>query len=238
MNEAHPERNSESTAKDKGISRRNLITGAAGAAVVLGMGGAVRVVGGTVPLRPPGGQDESRFIGTCIRCDRCRSICPRHAIKGCGIEDGIINMRTPKLNYRIGRITSGYTRLHEAATPYEGLLDAEGNGYCDFCNLCIENCPTGALSDFDPESAWIGVAAVVPNLCIAFDKLGGCRKCVDYCAFDAITLDEAKRPVVHPEKCNGCGVCENICPSSSYRTFTSRSRRGINVNVDEQGRPQ
>lgn len=224
---------------DGGLSRRDFIAGSAGAVVMLGLGGAaVLTPTDSQILRPPGGQDEDRFIGTCIRCDRCRSSCPRNAIEVTGIEAGLINMRTARLDYRSGRITSGFEALHSYEDPYEGLLAAEGGGFCDFCGLCIKNCPTGSLQDFDPETQWIGEAVVVPDLCIAFEKIGGCRKCVDYCPFGAIVLDELKCPVVLPEKCNGCGVCENICPTSSFRTLNGLSERGINVKPNTQGRPQ
>lgn len=223
--------------KKPGVSRRNFIAGAAGAVVVLGIGGAATLTPTDQNiLRPPGGQDEEHYIGACIRCDRCRSACPRNAIEISGIEAGLINMRTARLDYRTGRITSGFEALQNHDNPYEGLLAAVGEGFCDFCGLCIKNCPTGALQDFNPEQQWIGEAVIVPSLCIAFDKIGGCRKCVDYCAFGAIALDELKQPVVEPQKCNGCGVCENICPTSSFRTVSGLSQRGINVVPNSQGR--
>jgi ferredoxin-type protein NapG len=221
------------------ISRRNVVLGIAGAAVVLGVGGAVRFAAGATPLlRPPGAQDEQRFIGTCIRCDRCRSACPRDAIQIGGVEDGLINMRTPKMDYRTVHVTTGSERLRAFGDPFEGLKDIGGRGFCDFCNLCSENCPTGALGSFDPQTQWIGEAVIIPELCIAFGKEGGCRKCVDYCAFDAISLDAHQRPIVDSLRCNGCGVCENICPSSTYRTFSGSTKRGVNVEVNEKGRPQ
>jgi ferredoxin-type protein NapG len=212
---------------------------------MLGMGGALRATAGSaVPLRPPGAQDEQRFIATCIRCDRCRGACPRAAIKTCTVEDGLINMRSPKLDFRVA--TSRAYRRPEAyatqdavlAAPYESLLQAGGSGFCDFCMLCVKNCPTGALGTFDPNREWIGEAVVDSRFCIAFEKLGGCRKCVDYCPFGAITLDDNRYPVISPEKCNGCGVCENICPSGTYRTFKGGLRRGINIVASEGGRPQ
>lgn len=228
-----------SSSKKRGVSRRDFIAGTAGAAVVLGLGG-VGMLTPTDPhvLRPPGGQDAEHFIGSCIRCDRCRSACPRNAIEVSGIEAGFINMRSPRLDYRSGRITSGYEALQSYEDPYEGLLAAVGGGFCDFCGLCIANCPTGALQEFDPDTQWIGEAVVIPDLCVAFEKIGGCRKCVDYCPFGAIGLDEQKRPVVEPAKCNGCGVCENICPTNSFRTLGGLSQRGINIMPKAEGRPQ
>jgi Fe-S-cluster-containing hydrogenase component 2 len=37
---------------------------------------------------------------------------------------------------------------------------------------------------------------------------------VEACHFDAIGLDEeSERAVVDSEKCMGCGVCSDVCPS-------------------------
>jgi Fe-S-cluster-containing hydrogenase component 2 len=37
---------------------------------------------------------------------------------------------------------------------------------------------------------------------------------VEACHFNAIGLDEEnERAVVDPEKCMGCGVCSDVCPS-------------------------
>jgi ferredoxin-type protein NapG len=227
-----------------GLSRRNLVVGIAGATAVLCLGGITRVAAGeAVPVRPPGAQDEQHFIATCIRCDRCRGACPRAAIKTCAVEDGLINTRTPKLDFRFA-LAKAYRRAEDyveqdavLADPYTALLHAGGSGFCDFCMLCAKNCPTGALASFDPGRQWLGEAVVDSRFCIAFDKLGGCRKCVDYCPFGAISLDDNKCPVVSPEQCNGCGVCENICPSSTYRTFRGNTKRGINVVASGQDRP-
>jgi ferredoxin-type protein NapG len=43
---------------------------------------------------------------------------------------------------------------------------------------------------------------------------------------------------VHLELCNGCGICENICPSNSYRSFSGSRRRGISITPSEEARPR
>ena len=35
--------------------------------------------------------------------------------------------------------------------------------------------------------------------------------------------------MVDPALCNGCGVCENVCPALVYRSFSGGNRRGIKV---------
>ena len=239
------------------LTRRNLLLGCAGAVVLLGLGGLTRYALGDTPLlRPPGGQDEEHFIATCIKCDRCRSVCPRSAILPATVEDGFVNARTPRMDYESKRFVSsvgdeGLKAEHSATTGVSTedasqvydfglqlLQDATGGSYCNFCNLCIESCPTGALKSFDPRTDWIGLATIVSSVCIAFEKRGGCRKCVDYCPFNAITLDADMHPVVDPTKCNGCGVCQNICPANSYRTYKSAGSRGVYVSISGEGRPQ
>jgi ferredoxin-type protein NapG len=199
---------------ESGITRRSLVGGAVGALSLLAVGGAATAFAGEEEvLRPPGGQDYTRFIGNCIRCDRCRSICPLDAISVAN-NDGLINARTPKMSFR--------------------------KGYCNFCGgelLCVKCCPTEALTYFDFNTDWIGPAVIIPEECIAFQKAGGCRICVDACPYLAITLNEKQQPIVDLTKCNGCGYCEYICPSHKFRSYSGSAKRGINVEHSDEKRP-
>lgn len=196
------------------LTRRTFVVGGAGAAALLLLGAGAKlqyVYGSQTLLRPPGGQNEERFLSLCIKCDRCRSACPLDCISVANLHDGLLNARTPKLDFKLG--------------------------YCDFCNLCIKNCPTGALEYFDPETEWISPAVIETELCIAYQPEGlGCRKCIDICPFEAITTDELGRPLVITENCNGCGYCEHICPSNSYRAFSGVHKRAITVEQSNQPR--
>jgi ferredoxin-type protein NapG len=203
------------------ITRREVIGGCIGAAALIAIGGGTKLASAAEPtlLRPPGGADESEFFAKCIRCDRCRSACPLHAIGVASVDDGWLNARTPKMDFR--------------------------TGYCDFCTdasgtpqyLCIKACPTGALLDsFDMDTDWIGPAVVDEDQCVAFPNPGSCLKCIDECPYGAISNVNG-RPVVDTAKCNGCGKCENICPSASYHSYNRSTdaslgtKRGINVEL-------
>ncbi len=184
------------------VTRRvflGLVASTAGCCAVGGIGLATRGDGSL--LRPPGGQDAVSFDAACIRCDRCRSICPQGAIDVAHVEDGFLNARTPSIDFH--------------------------KGYCDFCDKCIEACPTDALAPFDPAQDRIGTAIVQKDRCVAYFQ--GCTECYEKCPYGAISLDDSNHPVVDASICNGCGVCENECPALVYRSFSGGTRRGIVV---------
>ena len=178
-----------------GISRRTLCLGVGGAAVMLGLGTLKLMPAGSI-LRPPGGQDEAALATSCIRCEKCYEVCPRKVIKPAHLEDGVLGMRTPTLDF--------------------------SSDWCDFCMeenggtpLCVKSCPTGALQlpqGASAQSVILGKAKITTDWCLAY-QLTGCRFCYDACPYQAITLDDNKRPVVKEELCNGCGACESVCVS-------------------------
>ena len=56
-----------------------------------------------------------------------------------------------------------------------------------------------------------------------------CETCKGSCAFDALSFDESRHPVVNAQLCNGCGACECACTALVYGAFAGGSRRGIVV---------
>ena len=187
-----------------------MIAGVAGVAGMFAIGGVGKALAGEADLlRPPGAQDESLLQGACIKCDRCRSVCPEHVIDVAHVEDGLINARTPKMNFRKGACT-----------------------FCDGAFKCAEVCPTSAIRFcFDPGSSKIGIAVLDTEQCLLFRSGSGrCSKeCMSACEYGAIRVDDSGRIVVSEKECNGCGACEHACPSSSYGGFTGSQRRGINI---------
>ena len=178
-----------------GMSRRAFTAGCVGAAATLALGG-LKAVPAQALVRPPGGQDDKILFGACIHCEKCMEACPRHVIVPATFEDGILNMRLPKMDFHAD--------------------------YCDFCAeenggvpKCVATCPTNALKlakDATPENTIIGVAEITTDWCLAFRRML-CRSCYDACPYGAISLDESNRPVVDAKLCNGCGACEAVCIS-------------------------
>ena len=185
------------------ISRRSLVIGVGSTVALLGMG-SLRYVGHTPIKRPPGGQNESHLVSACIRCEKCYEACPRGIIKPAHIEDGLLGMRSPELNFN--------------------------DNYCDFCvsenggkPLCVTCCPTNALSldgieGLAENSVRIGYAVIDEHQCLAY-RDAGCHYCADACPYQAISYldnaakEKALRPVVNTDLCNGCGACESVCVS-------------------------
>jgi ferredoxin-type protein NapG len=199
-----------------GLSRRGLVVGSVGVLAMLAFGGFTRAFASNeVLLRPPGGQDANNLLGACIKCDRCRSVCPRGVIDVAHLEDGLLNARSPKMNFR--------------------------KGYCDYCKdvgyyRCVVSCPTRALlSDFDPAVGKIGMAVVSEDECLLY-RSGKCSKqCIPACTYDALSINESGLLIVDEALCNGCGACELVCPSASYINYTGTGMRGINIEIWKSG---
>lgn len=185
------------------ISRRSFVASSAGAAAVLvGMGFTGKIAGDGELLRPPGGQDELRFIARCNRCGRCVSVCHAQAVGVAHFDDGLVNARTPVMRFSLGA--------------------------CDFCADCAKACPTGALAPLEAETACIGIARLDTSVCLSYTS-SSCNLCYAECPYEAIELSEAGNPVVVEDTCNGCGVCENVCPVLSLRSYIGGDSRAIAV---------
>ena len=85
---------------------RRAFAGFCGAAAAFAaFGGAVKAADGaseTALVRPPGAQDELRLLASCVKCDRCRSVCHTGVIGVAEVGDGFLRARTPKLNCHRG----------------------------------------------------------------------------------------------------------------------------------------
>jgi len=196
-------------------SRRQFIASAGAALVLVGVLNSEPASAreGEYLLRPPGARTPG-FLARCIRCGICLRVCPTSGLQPSLAEVGWAGLWTPVLVPRLG--------------------------YCDFsCNVCGQNCPTGAIPRLPLEEkrlTVIGQAYIDRNRCIPWADGTNCIVCEEMCPVPdkAIVLDEAdeigsdgemvrvKRPRVVRERCIGCGICENRCPlngSAAIRVY-------------------
>ena len=141
------------------------------------------------PLRPPGAVlPEGEFEKKCIRCRRCEEVCPYDSIKMAHGEWGL-KMGTPIIIAR--------------EVP------------CYLCMKCPEVCPSGALEPATrKEETKMGKAVINQETCLPYSGII-CRACYERCPIyrEAITLKDEIYPIVHEDKCVGCGICEIVCPN-------------------------
>lgn len=150
----------------------------------------------TNPVTPAGSVSHRHFYHHCTACQLCVSACP----------NGVL------------RPSSSPEHLMQPEMSYE-------RGYCrPECTKCSQVCPAGALHKVSVEeksSIQIGHAVIDLELCVVNRDEVSCGNCARHCPAGAIRLvhknpddeDSLRIPVVDPERCIGCGACENLCPS-------------------------
>lgn len=173
-------------------------------------------------LRPPGVRDEDEFLNKCVRCGECMKVCLKNALYPAAWQAGMEGIYTPLVIPRLG--------------------------YCEYnCTLCGQVCPTGAipkLPTISKQREVIGKAVLDKNHCLPFAKKIDCIVCEEHCPIpskairsretEVVGLDGARKKVKEPyvveDICNGCGICENVCPletKAGIEVFAVKNRTPI-----------
>ena len=201
------------------IGRRGFVAAGVGlgAALVAGVGSSfgVKALGANLadpasprPVRPPGSVPEQEFLQLCIRCGECFRACPNDVLQPLGFQQGLEGLWTP-------------------------AVKADWAGCEPSCNNCGRVCPTGAIRALtleEKKAARMGLAVVNTKTCLPFAQREACQLCVDECVsagYHAIEFmnvgtkaDEDGNPidgtgflapVVRPDRCVGCGLCQTRC---------------------------
>ena len=141
-------------------------------------------------LRPPGALPEVTFLQTCHRSGNCMDACPANAIQPLRHAD-------PNLS----------------GTPT--VIPSERA--CVVCDelACMSACPSGALTPILRHQIRIGLAVVRYGHCVRTDGQD-CVLCIEQCPVGrtAIGLLEDGMVGVSADGCVGCGVCEEVCPTT------------------------
>ena len=172
----------------RGRDRRQFLGMCVAVAVGAGLWGKVVAEAGRARafVRPPGALPETEFAAACLRCGRCIKACSNNALRPMPIGEGLAVFETP---YIIPRMAN-----------------------CVLCLTCQEVCPTDAIAKVPVEQVKMGTAEIDRQRCIAWSDNKLCFICGERCPRLAISGGEQNRPVVHPDKCVGCGTCEHACP--------------------------
>jgi MauM/NapG family ferredoxin protein len=155
-------------------------------------------------IRPPGALPEAQFLATCVQCGECMKACPTNGLQPALTEAGAEGLWTPVLVPRIGS--------------------------CEYyCAICTQVCPTGAIQELtitEKIQTRIGSAWVRTHRCVPYVRGETCTVCEESCPTSpkAIVLlrievlmpdgsvAAPRAPLVDPELCIGCGICETKCP--------------------------
>ncbi|HHT67250.1 MAG TPA: 4Fe-4S binding protein [Erysipelotrichaceae bacterium] len=91
--------------------------------------------------------------------------------------------------------------------------------------------PNGHLffkpQNIEKELVHVKIPVIDKDLC------SGCRKCVDFCKFNALAFIEDK-PYIFENICHSCGGCTLVCPEKAIKekdVSIGEVRRGISENV-------
>jgi polyferredoxin len=188
-------------------------------------------------IRPPGVDDEVKFLAECVRCGECMKVCLKNALQPTLLDAGTEGLWTPKLVPRVG--------------------------YCEYnCTLCGQVCPSGAIPELTREEKHkvrMGKAFFDKDRCIpwvAYDRWNentewseryNCAVCEEHCptAKKAIRfsdvvvripggLETIRRPMVIEEECIGCGICEYVCPldgPAAVRVISVKAARNLEGEI-------
>ena len=151
-----------------------------------------------LPLhRPPGAVDELTFLMKCTKCDKCIGACPHNSLKRADVKYGA---------------AFGTPVIEPSETP------------CYLCEdfPCIDSCPEEALLPGTVIN--MGTAHLIPNKCFAYQGQV-CDYCYMNCPLknDAIVMENG-RPRINEVSCNGCGICEYLCPAPGKGILTLPER--------------
>lgn len=155
-----------------------------------------------IAIRPPGALPEASFLARCIRCGLCMAACPTNTLQPIAGEAGAAGMFSPVI------------------TPRRGPCDPD-------CRRCMLVCPTHALRPLplpEKQVVKVGTARVLRQRCLAWEEDKACLVCDEVCPYDAIELLRQPGlrvavPIVHEERCAGCGFCEYHCPVRAERAI-------------------
>lgn len=166
-------------------------------------------------LRPPGALHEPDFLSACIRCYRCQDACEPGAIQFYTERDGLL-AHTPYVDP--ARKACTLCMKCGPACPTAALLPIEDKSEVDMGSVELREdlCLSYKAKAIRSEQGLLVELGREPTESTALlERRGPCGECFMFCPLrnKAIKLEPGAflSPIVYPEHCVGCGMCEDIC---------------------------
>ena len=150
--------------------------------------GLVRSDTRSTPLRPPRSRRGTRGFPPPACVARNARGCLTQCLEPAARNTGRAKLWTPRFNPELAR--------------------------CEFelCGrACAHACPAGLMSLVPDAEVKLGQAVISNKRCIVWSQGKDCLICYERCRYQAIGVDEKRRPYMIPENCTGCGACQNTC---------------------------
>ncbi len=166
-------------------------------------------------LRPPGAVPEADFLAGCIRCYRCQDACEAGAIQFYTEKDGAL-YHTPYIDPSLAGCTLCLKCGPECPTgvlmPLKDKADADMGSVELREDLCLSY---KAKRIRDEQALLMALGREATESTALVERRGPCGECYMFCPLRrrAIKLEPGAflAPVIFPEACVGCGMCEEIC---------------------------
>jgi ferredoxin len=168
-------------------------------------------------IRPPGALEEEEFLAGCIRCDRCQDACEPGAIQFYSESAGK-HYHTPYVDPAIKGCNLCLKCTQVCPTGVLKPLELEEKHTVRMAGIELREdlCLSFKAKRIRDEQAMMMELGKAPTESDAtLERRGPCGECYMFCPLrgKAIDLEPGAflAPIVYPENCAGCGMCEEIC---------------------------
>ena len=173
-------------------------------------------------IRPPGAVEEVQFNAGCTRCGLCQDACEIGAIQYYTEADGLL-YQTPYIDPSKKACNlcfkfSGMKCTHVCPTGVlkETYFEDMEKVRMATIELFPDRCLAHKAKYIRNEQRMLSsLDRSYKESEAIYERRGPCGKCYDFCPVRerAITLEPGSllAPIIHPEHCLGCGLCEEAC---------------------------